>query len=222
LSWIHDYGSYFFTQLDAGVLFSVRANDGGGRIVQPLGLAAIRYVREEIEAELAYAHTGTPNLQLGTNTLNDSLTLRASVPIATAYLRLSASGGVVRGRQISPEGDIGDPLDQWQADAAVSWAPLSTAGNLDVSLRYQLIDVLGDREPSNPDAFAATPAFIRSTVLLTLSVAYPDVNAATAPASESPYRPPPQGSEDPLRQERTPSGPRSPTGPGAPRTPSSQ
>src|SRR5262249_40946180 len=78
--WRHDIARYFASEVDLGVAEVMRAEDFGGRLWQPTGLAAIRYAREEGQAELLYTHGAQLNAYLGQVFLTDEILLRGAVP----------------------------------------------------------------------------------------------------------------------------------------------
>ncbi|MEJ7732064.1 MAG: hypothetical protein WKG00_22995 [Polyangiaceae bacterium] len=218
-TWIHSYTGYLSHQLDAGVVMVMRANDGGGRLVQPVGRAALRYVRPEAAASIEYAHDATPNVFIGTNVLTDSVVARLLVPIVGTELAAEGSGGYSMAREINLDGDLGAPAHLWTGDVALLWSPAGVRGNLQMALRYQVVNQ-SSANANNP-RLSQTQDFTRNTVLLSVTAAYPDIERGTAPASASPpFRTVPASSgflEAP--DPSAPVGPDSPDSPTGPRPP---
>jgi hypothetical protein len=167
--WRRDYGRYFASQIDLGVLEVMRAEDGGGRLWQPTGVAAMRYVRDEGQAELVYTHGAQLNPYLGQVFLTDEIALRGAVPLGQGTgVTLSGANGFEQGRAIDEDGRLGDPVNVLVADVALSWSP--SAGVV-ASARYQRLQQLGDL-----DAEVPIPEIVRNTFLLTIGVTYPPDN----------------------------------------------
>ena len=220
-TWIHNYTDYLSHQLDAGVVMVMRANDGGGRLVQPVGRAALRYVRPEAAASIEYAHDATANVFVGTYVLSDSVVARLLVPIVGTELATEGSAGYSMAREINGNGDLGEPAHLWTGDVALLWAPAGVRGNLQMALRYQVVNQSSANE--NDPAFSRTPDFTRNTVLLSVTAAYPDIERGTAPASAAPpFRTvPASGGFLEAPDPGAPVGPGSPGSPGAPTSPGS-
>jgi hypothetical protein len=216
-SWIHTYSDYLSHQLDVGVLMALRANDGGGRLVHPVGRAALRYLRPEANASIEYAHDAGPNPFLGTNILTDSVTVRLLVPITGTELATEGSAGFSQARNINGDGDIGEPANLWAGDVALLWSPAGVRGNVQMALRYQVVN----QGSSNDDELLTqTQPYTRNTVLLSVTAAYPDVERATAAASGAPpYRPNPVSSRGGFLEDPDTGAPTAPGAPGAPGSP---
>lgn len=221
-TWIHNYSDYLSHQLDAGMVMVMRANDGGGRLVQPVGRAALRYLRPEANASIEYAHDAGPDPFLGTNILTDSVTVRLLVPITRTELAVEGSGSFSQARTIDREGTIHEPANLWAGDVALLWAPAGVRGNLQMALRYQVINQGRPADEIDPSVgYIPQRDFTRNTVLLSVTAAYPDVERAMAPAgSAPPFRPNPASSgSGRILEEADPSAPEGPTTPSGPRAP---
>jgi hypothetical protein len=228
-TWIHNYSDYLSHQLDVGILMGMRADDGGGRLVQPVGRAAVRYLRPEANASIEYAHDAGPDPFLGTNVLTDTVTARLLVPITQTELAVEGSGGFSQARIIDRAGTLHDPANLWAGDVALLWAPAGVRGNLQMALRYQVVNQGRPDDLSDPSVNYLPPRdYRRNTVLLSVTAAYPDIERATAPAgSAPPYRPSPTSTGGGFLEEPDPSAPEgpetpdTPSGPRAPATPGS-
>jgi hypothetical protein len=228
-SWVHQYSEHWFHQLDLGVLLAMTLNEGGGRLVHPVGLAAVRYLRPEAQASLEYSHNAAPNVFLGTNLLSDSVVLRVAAPIAGTYFGISGSGGVSVARAIGTDGELGEAVPLYTGDAALLYNPAGGTGNIQIALRYLFSNQRGLDPPAEgepPVGGAPVGNIIRNTLLLSIAGAYPDVSAAHAPAATpAPFRPGPAAISAPLEvpseqadeeDEEDPNSPRSPTSPRPP------
>jgi hypothetical protein len=170
-SWQHDYGHHVSSQLDLGV---TQATDLGGdyaQIWQPAGLLALRYVRDEAQAELAYAHAAQLNVFLSQIDLVDQATLRVAAPLVHAA-RLGAEGSA--GAQLSRpivDGELGDPATVLLFDAALLWSPVASVPDLELALRYQHLHQIATTTVGTDEA---DTRIIRNTVTLTVGFAFPE------------------------------------------------
>jgi hypothetical protein len=166
-SWQHDYGRHFSSQLDVGVSQATDVSGGYAQLWQPVGLAAVRYAREEGQAELAYAHAAQLNVFLQQLALVDQVTLRAALPVnAAARLGSEGSVGVQRSQPIE-EGVLGAPSTVFLADAALLWSPVTRIPDFELSLRYQHVNQLA------PGAGGATDQIVTNTLIASVSGAFP-------------------------------------------------
>ncbi|AKT37773.1 hypothetical protein [Chondromyces crocatus] len=176
-SWIHDYGRYFSHQLDLGVSQATDLNSPYGQLWQPVGLAALRYTRAEVQAEAAYSHTAAPNVYLGQLSLLDQVSLRAAVPLSHAA-RLSAVGSVGLQRNLPiVQGELGNVITIWLADASLQWVPVRTVPELRLALRYQHINQVSE-----------VAQIVRNSLLLSATFTFPqDREAQSQIAMTQPF-----------------------------------
>lgn len=168
-SWQHDYGRYFSHQVDLGVTQATDLSGGYEQLWQPVGLAAVRYAREEGQAELAYARAAQLNVFLQQLALVDQVTLRAAMPL-TPVLGVEGSTGVQRSMPIE-EGELGDASAVFLADAALLWSPVTVIPELELSLRYQHVNQLA--ASTNDAGESATSHIVTNTLILSVSGAFP-------------------------------------------------
>ena len=100
--WRRDFGYYWNTSLDAGAMLVMRADDGGGRIWEPAGAAAVHYLNPKIQADLSYSHGAAPNALVQQTFISDVVSLRAALPFGVkSKLSFSASASYSHGRRSS-------------------------------------------------------------------------------------------------------------------------
>jgi hypothetical protein len=174
--WRRDFGNFWNTELAAGVVMVMRANDGGGQIWQPMGLAAVRYLHPRGSVDLSYSHAVAPNALVQQTYASDTVTLRGSVPLGVkSRVFVSAGGGYSHGVVINSEsGQTGSAVDLFLADATLNWAPLS---GLSLFTRYQYSSQLPDAGQSPP-----IPSISRHLVMVGVSGIYPTQAAAVVPS----------------------------------------
>jgi hypothetical protein len=169
--WRRDWTPFWSTELAAGAVMAFRAEDGSGVFVEPVGVAALRYIREFMTGELTYAHNVTANPFAGQTFAIDEVALRGLFPFGQrSKVALGISGGYQHARTISAVGGaLSGNFDVVLADATLTWQPRPEVG---LFLRYQFFD-----------QFAPTPerTFFRNNVLLGVSAIYPATAAAAVP-----------------------------------------
>jgi hypothetical protein len=194
-SWIHDYGRYFSHQLDLGATQATDISGGYDQLWHPAGLAALRYTREEVQAEIAYSHAAALNVFLQQIALVDQATIRAAFPLHHGA-RLGAEGSL--GYQLSQPiegGELGDPTHVFLADAALLWSPITSVPNLELSLQYLFFNQIATEGDD--------VQIIRNTVLLTVSFTFPRMaETETRILMTQPF-----GSAGPSGRPRRPSAP---------------
>lgn len=147
--WFHDLGTFWSSQIDLGLVHVASRGDevtevapgafarvgAGGQIIQPAGLAALRYAREEGQAELSYAHGAQANPYLGQIFLTDAVTLRGGLPLGqTTNLVLSSSIGYQHATELATDSSIRGFVDVIVGDVELGWIPLD---GLLLAVRYQ-------------------------------------------------------------------------------------
>jgi hypothetical protein len=174
--WRHDFGNFWNTELDFGVVVVMRASDGGGQIWQPAGAAAVRYLHPKISGELAYSHGAAPSALVQTTFMNDTVSLRGGAPLgAKSKLAFGAGATYTHGQALdSNNGTVGSAINLFLVDASLNWAPVD---GLTLFTRYQYQNQLGDETLNPPIA-----SFSRHLVMLGLTYIYPPVGAAVVPA----------------------------------------
>lgn len=200
--WRRDWGRLFTSRVEAGALRVQRLNSGRG-FWQPTGTAALAYVTERGDAELAYDHTVTTNLLLGQTLLVDEVRLRGALPLTKkGEVLAAASAGYQRGRILDANTDVAAHVDAVLADVGIAW---KITPSLLVGLRYQHFEQMSDtRIPTFP------LSFVRNSILAGVTLRFP-------PDSEMPraYRAPRRVDRtDEIRDALRPPEARSPVRPG--------
>lgn len=177
--WRHDYGHFWNTELDAGVVETNRVEGGGTAIWQPAGRAALRYLHDYGQVDLSYAHTVQPNVLLGQTFAVDQVLLRGNVPLGReTHVVFDASLAYQYARQI--DFDTGGDLSHtnvFLVDATLGYAPRK---EIQVFARYQFFDQLGTVGDFDPQ-----PSFLRHVVLVGIIGTYPGEAAATVPTRQA-------------------------------------
>jgi len=156
--WRHDWGRYFTSTAEAGVMRVYRINTGRG-FWGPVGLAALAYATDTGEAELSYAHRVTTNALLGQILLVDEVRLRGAVPVAARdEVVVAASGGYQRGRLIEEDATLAANVDVILIDVGVGW---QVSDNWMLGPRYQYL-----RQMSDADLPPLPLSFQKHTVML--------------------------------------------------------
>jgi hypothetical protein len=170
--WLHDFGSFFSTELMGGVLLAMRASDGGGRLWRPVARAALHYRREEGSADLAYEHAVEASIFSGATYDNDTVSLHIGIPLGrTSGVALAASGAYMRSNVYNALlGTLAGSSDVWLADATLSWSPWQ---EMSFFARYSFTDQIGN--PTDPTPI---PTFMRHLVVAGVTIIYPAVAAA--------------------------------------------
>ncbi|HEX7671614.1 MAG TPA: hypothetical protein VF395_18600 [Polyangiaceae bacterium] len=175
--WRRDFGRAFTSRLEAGALRVERLNTGRG-FWEPTGTAALAYVTEVGDAELAYAHTVTTNLLLGQTLLVDEVRLRGAVPLTKkGEVLIAASSGYQRGRLLDENAALAAHVNSILADVGIGW---QVTASLLLGLRYQHFEQMSDTtKPPLP------LSFVRNSVMVGATFKFP-------PESEMPraYRAP--------------------------------
>lgn len=170
--WLHDFGSFFSTELQGGVLLAMRASDGGGRLWRPIARAALHYRREEGSADLAYEHAVEASIFSGATYDNDQVSLRIGIPLGrTTGVAFAASGAYMRSNVYNAFlGTLSGSSDVWLADATLSWSPWR---EMSFFARYSFTDQIGN--PTDPSPI---PSFMRHLVVAGVTIVYPAEAAA--------------------------------------------
>jgi hypothetical protein len=163
--WRRDIGRAFASRLEAGALRVERLNTHRG-FWEPTGTAALAYVTEVGEAELAYAHTVTTNLLLGQTLLVDEVRLRGAVPLTKkGEVLVAASSGYQRGRLLDENASLAAHVNSLLADVGIGW---HVTESLLLGIRYQHFEQMSDtRIPPLP------LSFVRNSVMLGATVKFP-------------------------------------------------
>jgi hypothetical protein len=174
--WRHDFGRFFATELDAGALAALRV-DGGGRVFQPVGLAALRYARSEAQAELSYSHTVVSNVYLGETFATDSVSLHGAVPIPLGRAMVLTFGASIGWQQAQivdvDSGALANTLRLWLGDASLTWM---IRPELQIVARYQYVN-----QSSDSGTMAALPTFARNLFMLGFTGVYPPSSGPAVP-----------------------------------------
>jgi hypothetical protein len=180
LRWRHDYGRFVTSELGAGAVVILNAVDGSGRIIEPIGLAAIHFLYEVFQSDLSYQRTAAPNTLVGQSFLSDAVTLRAVTLLGRRTgLSLAGSVGYDHARQIDAvKGQVNGLTDLIVADATLNYMPRVEVG---LFFRYQYLDQIGN-DNGAPGAIAS---YRRNTLLLGIRGVYPGAASAVVPKGAS-------------------------------------
>ncbi len=176
LRYLHDFTDSLSGELSGGAVAVVQANDLGSQIVQPVGTAALRYIRDAGRVELVARHTVAPNLFVAQTTANDEVLLRGGLPVPLVQRAgISGSVGYSRGRILDAQmGGLIGSTKLFVVDVAASWNPREA---LFVSLRFQRFDQLRSQVVTD-----TSQSFARNQVILSISGRYPARDAARLPS----------------------------------------
>jgi hypothetical protein len=178
LRWRHDFGHFWNSELNLGIIEASRVS-GGVAIIQPAAMAAMRYLHEYGSGELMYQHGVQPNVIVAQTFVNDMVALRGSVPLGLAsHVVLSTAVAYNHARVIDFE--AGGDLSRTHlilADATLTYIPRL---EVQVFARYQFFDQVG-----SPDDFLPQPNFRRHTVMLGIIGTYPGEAAAVVPSRDA-------------------------------------
>ncbi len=190
LSWHHDFTKQWSTGLTGGVVY---INPIGtdpynpSRVIvqaQPTGVfsGTVAYTGDWGGASLAVARGVAPNLLIAQNTVSDSATLRASLPLPWLELaprsnpHYSAAGslGVARTQLVDPASSaLQGSFQLVHADVALQYRPRN---GMTYSLRYEFAYQHGDTV-----AALVEPTFFRNTVYFEFAFRYPGQLAVQVP-----------------------------------------
>lgn len=160
----HDFGLLLTSRLEAGAMRVDRLRSGRA-FWHPSALAALAYTNEWGQAELAYSHRATTDVQLGQTLLVDEVSLVGGVPlIGERTLVAGGSAAYQRGRVIEEDATRGARLDVLLADVGLAWraAPAVALG-----VRYQHTRQISDATaPPQPLSFRRNTLLIGATIRL--------------------------------------------------------
>jgi hypothetical protein len=173
--WRHDWGRFFTSRVEAGALRVQRLNTGRG-FWEPTGTAALDYVAEFGDAELAYAHTVTTNPLLGQTLLVDEVRLRGGVPLTKkGEVLIAASSGYQRGQLLDENTNVAAHVNAILADVGIGW---QVTKSLLLGLRYQHFEQMSDVHPA-PAGGLVPPlplSFVRNSVMAGATFKFPPEN----------------------------------------------
>lgn len=163
--WRHDWGPYFTSSAEAGVVRLYRLDSGRG-FWSPIGAATLAYVQEFGDAQLTYAHAVTTNPLVGQSLVVDDVRLRGALPLLPQnQLALAASAGYQHGRLITEHAELAARIDVVLFDVSLSWQVTEL---LELGMRYQHVRQISDAEvPPLP------LSFVQNNVLLGAIVRFP-------------------------------------------------
>lgn len=184
LRYRRDLNSFWSTELDAGIVEASTLGGSGNIIVQPAGIAALRYNNLRGSGELAYQHMTEPNAVAASTFAMDEVALRGTLPFPQrSRMYLSATAAYQHARQI--DFDTGLTLTTAEVvvvDATLRWQPRPEVG---VFARYSLFDQFG-HAPSEPELVSQGQLSIRRTVVMVgINVLYPGVPVSRVPNRQS-------------------------------------
>jgi hypothetical protein len=166
--WRHDWGRYFTSRAEAGVLRVQRLNTNRG-FWQPAGAVSVNYVTELGDAGLAYDHTVTTNPYLGQTLLIDEVRFRGALPLTKkGEVLAAASAGYQFGRLLDENANLAAHVDAIFADVGIGW---QITQSILLGLRYQHVEQISDtRVPPLP------VSFVRNSILIGTTIKFPPEN----------------------------------------------
>jgi hypothetical protein len=183
IRWKHDYGHFWNTQIDIGVVESNLAHNTKSIIWQPAAFAAVRYLHPYGTAELTYTHLIAPNAIVASVFITDSAILRAALPLGhyeKTHLSFAASGGYQYAQGLDEvSGNTISHTHIALADATLSWMPRI---EFSIYARYQFMDQIGN---ASGDDLLPLPSFHKHTVMLGLTGTWPGEPAAVVPTRQA-------------------------------------
>lgn len=182
LRWRHDLDLRWSTELAAGVTTVFLASDLSKNATEPSGHATLRYTRDEVRGDVGYSHVAQPNAFVAQTFFVDEVSAHAEVPLPRQGLSFGAGTGYQYARivTLAPGGQNGSG-QAFVADASLGWAPIGSAWGL--SVRYFHFQQTGSQDMG----MNAVPSMTRNLVLVNISAAYPNQQAAARPL-HSPFR----------------------------------
>lgn len=173
--WLWDLSLRWSFEGRAGGQFVVVAPEFNKGLVQPTGLAALRYAFERGRIEASYRHTIQPNLLVSLTTVNHTVQLRGGIPIpGTEAWSLFASAGYSRGQVLDLDMQaLTVETEQVFANASLNYRPVREFA---VSLR-----VYSNQQARSRVIVGIPEGYTRNQVWLTLTGTYPPRAAAEVP-----------------------------------------
>jgi hypothetical protein len=194
--WRHDYGHWWNTEIDAGVVEASLIASPTAVLVHPVALAAVRYLGDRGLAELSYQHNVLPNLIVGGTLLVDQVLLRGAVPFdRKRQVTLSSSVAYQYGRNIDFQSvnfpstravfiaDVTSATHAILVDVTITYMPRR---EIALFARYQLYDQIGQTNLASN-----LPSYVRNVIMIGVAGSYPGDPTAIVP------------SRPPLRVDRT-------------------
>lgn len=121
-SWNHDLDTRWNWQATAGIEHLCRIPAAGTVRIHPTGSATVRFTQSSWSGQLSYLHGATVNIEEGTMSISDEVTLRGSLQIDPSRMRLlAASVGYLRARPLGEVGVASSQGDSVQADVGLTW-----------------------------------------------------------------------------------------------------
>ena len=182
--WRHDISRRWSSNLAGGLGAIVPFGDDpynpmtvrNRRIYTPIGGGSLNYTDVWGYAALAVAHAVAPNLLIAQNTISDTATLSAAVPIAwierhgrTPRYTLAASAGIFRSKIVDDtNADANATYSGEHLDIGVAYLP---GPSQTFSLRYTLAHQTAS---TGAGAIVAVPALTTNTISLVFTLRYPE------------------------------------------------
>jgi hypothetical protein len=188
LAWRRDISIHWTSVVDVGAVTLVPlAGSDAEAILEPTIGAQIAYYPTWGTAGFGVRRSVTPNLYIAANTISDTASLSASLPLTWLPLDpnrqprfvFSASGGYAFTSVI--ESDTGDTLSGFQAGLGTAELAYAIKPRVNVSLRYQYERQVAD----SASTLLAVRSYDRNTVMLSLSGRWPDELAGEVPTRQS-------------------------------------
>ncbi len=179
VSWRRDLSRRVSSSLGVGFTEIIPVGGGDAR-GQPTVSGSLGYFPEWGMAMLSLSRSVTPNLYIAANTVSDTASVNAALPLRwlegplhEPHLIVSTSAGVSRTQIVEPSGDLSSSFNVFLADGAISYTPSDA---LALSLRYQYL-----RQDATSSVVQDTFDYDRHTAILTLSGRYPTRQASDMP-----------------------------------------
>jgi len=189
VQWRHDLNRTMSTSIDGGAVYVIpygtdpnRSGETTSRGVFPVVGGQLNYIEYWGSTTLGLRRDVTPNMFLAQNTVSDSVTLTAAVPIPQpggsrrrepTIMALGTIGGQ-RTQLVDPStGNLGSDFRAVRFDVGLGYTPRP---GFTYTARYELTYQSGDKS-----GMTTAASFYRNTVYFSFALRYPSEVAATVP-----------------------------------------
>jgi hypothetical protein len=180
LRYRRDWTPFWNTELAAGIVEANNLGSASINIVQPSGLAALRYNHRRGTGELMYQHMVQPNAVAASTFALDEVALRGTLPFPEkSHLYFSTTLAYQHARQIDfATGLTLSRADIFVVDGTLRWQPRQEVG---VYARFSFFDQVGHPD----DGPTAQLSIRREVIMLGVNITYPGLPVARVPSRQS-------------------------------------